>query len=454
MDKTTITQTSEAALLSSILLDPAILPDVRATVPPDNFLDTRNKNAYAALCAVADASQVIDVVSVANAMPGDRMKNLLYLNELIDLVITASAWRTHAKSLSDAAIRAKVQRLAHTLVELATDRESPVAGLIDTAQTGLVDLQRALVGDSAPVAKLSGVISDVLRDIEHRLANNIKGVRTGFYALDDMTDGLMPGQLWVISAYTSRGKSIFSEQLAVKAAEQGAGVLFTTLEMSARSSGQRIISRTAGVSAQLIRRGILGTDEKTKIADAISKLNQLPLYIYDRDNLQLPKILNQARLMHLQADIKVLVVDYLQLVQVPSVKADNVRERVSQACSAFKSLAKDLGIIVILVSQQSRPYERDPSKEPEPTIFGLKESGSIEQDADTILLLCRPEFFGRENFEKALVKLAKQREGPAPVDIDLVFDRNRVRWLNPGDAYLNQMQTAPKVSLDSEAGEG
>jgi replicative DNA helicase len=256
----------------------------------------------------------------------------------------------------------------------------------------------------------------------------ITGVPSGFADLDNLTSGFQGGELVILAARPSMGKTAFVLNIATHAAVEQHGVAIFSLEMSKESLVQRMLTAEARVDSQLVRRGMLRDFDFTKLARAAGVLQQCPVWIDDTPALTLLEMRSKARRLKAENDVRMIIVDYLQLMRSPEYSDNRVQE-ISDISRSLKGLAKELGVPVVALSQLSRASEQR-GGERKPILSDLRDSGAIEQDADIVMFIHRPEYYDREDESKrglAEIMLAKHRNGPTG-DVHLRFNREYTRF--------------------------
>jgi len=263
-----------------------------------------------------------------------------------------------------------------------------------------------------------------------RSGKSITGVPSGFVDLDAMTSGFQPSELVVVAARPSMGKTAFCLNIAANAAAEGQGIAIFSLEMSKESLVQRMLTATARVDSHRVRQGTLRDSDFTQLARAAGILQTYQLWIDDTPSITLLEMRSKARRLKIDNDVRLIVVDYLQLMRSPEYSENRVQE-ISDISRSLKALARELEIPVIALSQLSRASEQR-GGERKPILSDLRDSGAIEQDADLVIFIHRAEYYDREDESKrglAEVMLAKNRNGPTG-DVQLKFTREYTRFDN------------------------
>ncbi|MCP3919316.1 MAG: replicative DNA helicase [bacterium] len=431
---------AERAVLGALLIAPNRIADVAEFLAPEAFFSKRNGIAYGKLVELADKATAIDLVSLASALKADdtlaQVGGHAYLAELTAVVSSA------AHVLHHAALVAHTANL-RGLIQEAT-------GIIDSAYTAHPDketLEKLFDESEHRIFKLSEerdrggavAMADVLNEAFQRIdaasgRGELTGVPSGFYELDDMLGGFNPGEMTVIAARPSMGKTAFVLNLMEHAAshkpdhfEHMPVVLFFSLEMGRLSICQRMLCSRARVDAHRLRSGKIDRAQYTDLGTAAGELRDMRLLIDDTPGLSIMAIRSRARRVKANKGLDMIVIDYLQLM---TAKAESRQQEISLISRSLKELARELEVPVLALSQLSRAVESREDKRPQ--LSDLRESGSIEQDADVVLMLYRAEYYNQteENKGKAEVICAKQRNGPTG-SAKLQFRGSILRFENP-----------------------
>jgi replicative DNA helicase len=316
------------------------------------------------------------------------------------------------------------------LITEAYEGHSTANELLDTAESRIFQIsqQRAEEG----FTRIKEMLWPTMERIEtlQRSGKAITGVPSGFVDLDAMTSGFQPSELVVVAARPSMGKTAFCLNIAANAAGEGQGIAIFSLEMSKESLVQRMLTATARVDSHRVRQGTLRDSDFTQLARAAGILQTYQLWIDDTPSITLLEMRSKARRLKIDNDVRLVVVDYLQLMRSPEYSENRVQE-ISDISRSLKALARELEIPVIALSQLSRASEQR-GGERKPILSDLRDSGAIEQDADLVIFIHRPEYYDREDESKrglAEVMLAKNRNGPTG-DVQLKFTREYTRFDN------------------------
>ena len=421
---------AEAAVLSAMLISPDVLQQALVDLSEQDFYIPSNQMIFAAMHAMFDKSLPVDVVSLADYLASqgrlDRVGGRAYLIELGNNTMPLLNWEHHAEILRrDTTLRLIIEATAN-ISALAYSAPEDTKEVVNDAEKMLFSVTDRDVRST--YSKLSDVMMDLYAELED-MANNGKdtqGVETGFPSLDKALLGLRPGQMVVVGARPGVGKTSFALSLATNAAARGTSVALFSLEMSSEEVAQRLLAAQANVGLQDIRSGRIKGEQWKDIIRATGELSQFDIMIDDKPDTTITEIRAKGRRMLHGKEKGLLIIDYLQLVSPPANgrRSDSRATEVSEMSRGIKIMAKDLGVPVIALSQLSRQVESRTGKRPQ--LSDLRESGSIEQDADIVIMLDRS--MSEEEAARAdrpdpgvtQAIVAKNRSGPL-VDVDLTF---------------------------------
>ncbi len=439
---------AEMAVLGAMLLSPQDAgSQARERLSEQHFYHAAHRVIFREIAALQDAMQAVDMITVTQRLQDKRLLEDIggasYLAELVSRVPTTANLDHYIDIVWEKFLLRQLIEAAHGIIARSFEQQDDVQGWIDEVEQQIFNItaEKTVTG-ARPVKDF---IKDAMLSIERLYDQRgaVSGVPTGFRDLDRLTSGLHPGNMVVIAGRPSMGKTALAMNIAEHAAiDQNIPVGVFSLEMSSEELVKRLLCSRAKVNLRAVRDGFLAERDFHPLTSAASQLMKAPLYIDDSAGLTINQVRARARRMHLQFGIRLLVVDYLQLMRAPSRRADTSRQaEVADISAGIKSLAKELGIPVIVLSQLNRqPESRDEGK---PRLSDLRESGSIEQDADLVGLLVRPEAYEDDEDKRAALKgkatliIAKQRNGPTG-DVDLTFLSEYTRFedaarIEPGD---------------------
>ena len=424
---------AERALIGGILRNPEMLQTVRAITTADGFYFDANQRVYQAMCDLEDSHAPVDLVSLNAILHRrkdlDDIGGVTYLAELWEAVPTGASVEYHAKIVHDAAM---VRRLIYTANEIlrdAYDRTAPAADLIADASGKLADLAIKAHGLRDNVRQIAPVMQEVLVDVDNRIAagNDLTGIPTGYYGIDSMLGGLRSGQLIVVGARPSVGKTALGVNIATSAAIAGYPVLLFSLEMPVKEIASRVLSSESGVPMHVFTRGRFLDQVNATLLNATTqgRMRTAGLYVDDSSSITATQMMQVTRLAIRRHKIQAVFVDYLQLIRPENHREQRVQQ-VSAITLKLKNIARDCGIPVVCLCQLNREVESRPDQRPR--LSDLRESGSIEQDADVVILLHRPA--GQEDHAEAWnieAIIGKQRNGPTGT-VPLSYRRGVMRF--------------------------
>lgn len=425
---------AEQAVLGAMLLDQDAALNAAQILTDDMFYREAHRRLFRAMVTLTERRSVIDHITLRDELNRkgelDTIGGYDYIAELTDAVPTAANLEFHAQIVRDKAILRRLIESATSIITEAYDANAAPSELLDSAEARIfhVSQQRREEG----FTRLKEMLWPTMERIEtlQKRGQAITGVPAGFTDLDNLTSGFQPGELVVVAARPSMGKTAFILNIATHAAVEGHGTAIFSLEMSKEALVQRMLTAEARVDSQLVRRGMLRDFDFTKLARAAGVLQSCPVWIDDTPALTLLEMRSKARRLRAESDVRMIVVDYLQLMRSPEYAENRVQE-VSDISRSLKGLAKELAIPVVAVSQLSRASEQR-GGERKPILSDLRDSGAIEQDADLVIFIHRPEYYDRDDESKrglAEIILEKHRNGPTGL-VHLHFNREYTRFDN------------------------
>ncbi|MEY3972362.1 MAG: replicative helicase [Actinomycetota bacterium] len=424
---------AEQSALGGMLLSQEAVADVLEVVSGSDFYAPKHELIFNAIIHLFGRGEPTDVIAVTDHL--NKQGNLLkaggadYLHSLSSFVPTAASAGYYAKIVSDKAILRRLINAGTRIAQSGYDSQGEVEDLVNQAQSEVFAVVSQTAKDD--YVGLSESIDFAIRDIE--LAQNrgggLTGIPTGFTNLDSYTHGLHSGQLVIVAARPSVGKSTFALDIARNAAiRNNQATIFFSLEMGRSEIAMRMLSAESGIYLQSMRKGTLTEGDWAKLAAVRGKINDAPLYIDDSPNMSLVEIRAKCRRLAQQVQLKMVVIDYIQLMS-SGKKVESRQQEVSEFSRALKLLAKELDVPVVALSQLNRQPEQTKDKRPE--LSHLRESGSLEQDADVVVLLHREGLFEKDHPRagEADLILAKQRNGPTGT-VTVAFQGQYSRFVN------------------------
>ena len=438
---------AEQAVLAAMLLDADAVLRATELLDDSMFYQEGHRRIYRGMIALVERGAVIDPLTLADEL--ERRGDLAssggkdYLGVLLDAVPTASNTEYHARIVREKALLRRLIEVSTAIVGEAFEGRLSAAELLDDAEQKIFQVSQAQ--GAGGFVRIKELLWPTMERIEalQRGGRSITGVGSGFKDLDEMTSGFQPSELIIVAARPSMGKTAFVLNVAQHAALEGkVPVAFFSLEMSKDSLMERIISSEARVDAQKIRRGMLRDDDMPRIARAVGILNSAPIFIDDASSLTLLEMRSRARRLKAESGLGLVIIDYLQLIQGPA-SSENRQTEISAISRSLKALAKELQVPVIALSQLSRaPEQRTGESRGRPQLSDLRESGAIEQDADVVMGLYRPDYYAERDAQgiardkdgnvidgRAELIILKQRNGPTG-SVDLFFHKQYTRFDN------------------------
>jgi replicative DNA helicase len=429
---------AEQAVLSAMLIDQDAI--LRATEHVDHTMFYRegHRRLFRAMVAISERGDVVDPLTLSDELQRrgelDASGGKDYIGFLVDAVPTSANVEYHAKIVREKALLRRLIEASTDIVADAFDARQTAGDLLDHAESRIFEIsqQRGREG----FTRIKELLWPTMERIEalQRGGKSITGVASGFTDLDELTSGFQASDLIVVAARPSMGKTAFILNVAQHAAiEHNVPVALFSLEMSKESLVQRMLTGEARVDAQKLRKGMLRDDDFPRLARAAGILAQAPIFIDDSPAITLLEMRSAARRLRADANIGLVVVDYLQLIQSAS-DAENRTQEISQISRSLKALAKELAVPVVALSQLSRATEQRTDKRPQ--LSDLRESGAIEQDADLVMFIYRQEMYegptdkdGNSLEGRAEVIVGKQRNGPTGI-VNLFFHKAYTRFEN------------------------
>lgn len=447
---------AEKSLLGSMLLDHRVIPDVLQFVGrADAFYREAHAAVFDAILKVYNERNSGDIVQILQILQDqetlDDVGGKGYLIELAESVPSAVNAPHYAKIVRDKSqLRELIEAAGQILFDAYHSGDAvgdQARQVLDEAEQRIFKIvEKTVGGDSEDLGTLLQQTLDIL-DANFKHGRQITGLSTGFHELDDITNGLQPGELIIVAARPSMGKTAFALNLAEQIAISGqsgkhAPVAFFSLEMSRQSVTQRMLSAHSGVDSHKMRKNLLQHSDFDRLVESCSVLSEAPIYIDDTPGLTVLQLRAKARRMVAQHGVKCLLIDYLQLMTAPHAAREGRQQEVSTMSRNVKALARELNVPVICLAQLNRGAEQREGHRPR--MADLRESGSIEQDADVIMLLHREEYYhlndpdwpldNPEKVGQAEVIIAKQRNGPTGT-VELTWDGRTTRFKDRAVGY-------------------
>ncbi|MBQ6354940.1 replicative DNA helicase [Candidatus Saccharibacteria bacterium] len=430
---------AEKSLLGAMLISDSAFADVLDKIKYADFYDKRHAEIFRAMTNLYDSHRPIDLTTLTDELRSQKTLKIVggapYLAELTNFVPTASHASAYADIIAKTSTQRKLIAAGSKIVEQAYQDDAKVEELLGDAERELFEVSDK--NNKSDYSALQDLLVDAYDRIEnlHKNKGSLRGLKTGFRDLDKKTAGFQPGDLVIIGARPAMGKTTFAQNLAYNVADLNKkGVLFFSIEMSKEEIVDRMISDVAGVNSWNIRTGNVSDDDFSRIGDALGEMDSIPLYIDETSNMTILELRNKARRAAHDHDIGLIIIDYLQLLQGSDRYAGNRVQEVTEISRGLKTLARELNVPVIALAQLNRGVTDQSRKSNRPVLSDLRDSGSIEQDADLVMMLHRPDYYhqGEEGYEDTNITeviIAKHRHGPVGV-IELYFQKDLNRLVS------------------------
>ncbi len=428
---------AEKSLLGAVMISDAVLPEVLTILKPRDFYEKRHELIFQAMLDLYDQHKPIDLLTLTAELKAKKQLKEVggapYLTELSNFVPASAHAKAYAEIIERASVRRRLIRAGAEITNKAYEDDANVDILIGAAEKELFEVSDKII--KSDYVAMDELLADAFDRIEelHKNKGALRGLKTGFRDLDKKTAGFQKGDLIIIGARPAMGKTTFAQNLAYNIASiTKKGVLFFSMEMAANEIIDRMISDVSGVDNWKMRTGNLSDEEFAKIGDALGEMDEIPIYIDDTSSMTIVELRNKARRAMHDHDIGIVIVDYLQLISGSDRYAGNRVQEVTEISRGLKILARELEIPVVALAQLSRSVTgRD---DPRPVLSDLRESGSIEQDADLVMFLHRPDYYRQndDNYEETHITellVAKHRHG-AVGKIELYFHPELLRFMS------------------------
>ncbi len=425
---------AEASLLGALLIDSDAIVKIADIIGAADFYEERHRHIFEAISHLYEQHRPIDVLTLSDQLKGagflEAVGGAAYLTELTNFVPTAAHAEQYAEIVSQKAIRRRLINASQDIVGMGFNESTNLQELIEEAETRLFEVSQKHVKQD--IASLESILSESFERLDelHKDKGRIRGVPTGFKDLDNMLAGLQRSDLFILAARPSMGKTALALNLAHNVAVKShETVLLFSLEMSKEQLVDRMLAMESGVDAWALRTGNLTDTDFEKIGHAMGTLGEAPIYIDDTPGITVSDLRTKARREAHLRPLGLIVVDYLQLMSGGAkFGGDGNRvQEISEISRGLKGIARELNVPLIALSQLSRSVEsRTP---PHPQLSDLRESGSIEQDADVVAFIYREDYYNPDSERKGIVDIMikKHRNGPTG-NVELYFDKEKQRF--------------------------
>ncbi|SDD86130.1 replicative DNA helicase [Paenibacillus sp. UNCCL117] len=418
---------AEQAVLGAILLDGDALVTAMERITDEDFYRGAHKHIFEAMIEIAEANEPVDLITLTARLQDkqqlEEVGGISYLSQLANAVPTAANVDYYAQIVEEKSMLRRLIRAATQIVSNGYAGEDEVGTLLSDAEARIMEISQARSGSG--FIAIRDVLMEVFEKVEmlFNQKGSTTGIKSGFSDLDKMTSGFQRSDLIIVAARPSVGKTAFALNIAqnIGVREKETVAIFS-LEMGAAQLVQRMICAEANVDAGRMRTGFLEPDDWEKLTMAIGSLSEANIYIDDSPSVTVADIRAKCRRLKKEKGLGMILIDYLQLIHGRG-KGDNRQQEVSEISRTLKQIARELDVPVIALSQLSRGVEQRQDKRP--MMSDLRESGSIEQDADIVAFLYRDDYYDKESEKKNIIEIiiAKQRNGPVGT-VELAFLKN------------------------------
>jgi replicative DNA helicase len=438
---------AERALLGAIFLKPDVMHDVAVTIHPESFYADKHAQIYQAIFEVFTKGDPIDILSISTKLKSneqlERIGGASYISELAESVPAAGNALYYAEVVSSRATLRGLIHAADDIAELGFSDPENVDEVLDQAEKKVYSVSNA--STTQKFKTIGSSLSEAWERFEHLSENQDvhRGVPTGFTSLDNVLAGFQKSDLIILAARPSMGKTTFALDIARNAALKfKASVGIFSLEMSDQQLVDRMLASEAGVDSWKLRTGRLSTDQEFEaVQDAMARLAEARIFIDDEPGTNIIKMRSAARRLKNEHGLDMLIVDYLQLMSPTASKAsDSMTQQVTEISRSLKILARELDVPVLALSQLSRAVEQRGGR---PRLSDLRDSGSIEQDADVVMFIHREDKINKESERPNIAEILVEKHRNGPVGMaELYFDERHVRFLNI-DTHHTQHSSGP-----------
>ena len=425
---------SEQAVIGSMLTDKEAVSAAIEVLKPEDFYREDNRTIFEAILNLYGRSEPIDIITLKSELSSmgkfEAVGGLEYIAELPDKVPTTANVEQYIKIVEEKSVLRNLIKTANEIITLGYDQTQEVDGIIDGAEKKIFEVMQKK--NQKGYTPIKDILVETFTELEqlYNQKQRITGIPTGFSDLDFRTSGLHNSDLILVAARPAIGKSAFALNIASNAAVRAkVPVAIFSLEMSKEQMTSRILCSEAMVDSNKVRTGKIDDEEWSKLAAASGELSEANIYIDDTPGISIMEIRAKCRKMKIEKNIGLVVIDYLQLVQGSGKRGGSREQEIAEISRSLKILAKEINVPVIALSQLSRAPEQRPDHRP--MLSDLRESGSIEQDADIVMFLYRDDYYNEDSEKKniAEVILAKHRAGSTGT-VELLWLGNYTKFAN------------------------
>ena len=424
---------AEQAVLGAMLIEKEAIARVTELLKGGDFYREAHRLIFEAMLDLYNRNEAVDMITVIELLKREKKKKkvggIAYVTSLANSVPTAANVHYHAKIVEEKALLRQLIQTSTKIAALGYEGSEEVSQIVDQAEKMILEVSnRRIGGDFTPI---KSIVLDAFGKIEqlYESRGGITGLATGFKDLDRLTSGLQKSDLILVAARPSMGKTAFTLNIASNVAiREKKAVAFFSLEMSKEQLVQRMLCAEASIDSQKLRIGELEDDDWTKLINAADRLSGAPIFIDDTAGISVLEMRSKARRLKVEHDLSLMIIDYLQLMQGSGGKGgENRQQEISEISRSLKGLARELGVPVVALSQLSRSVESRQVKKP--MLSDLRESGSLEQDADIVAFLYREDYYNPDTENKNITEIivAKHRNGPVD-SVQLFFHKQFTRF--------------------------
>ncbi|CQR45833.1 Replicative DNA helicase [Paraliobacillus sp. PM-2] len=430
---------AEQAVLGAIFLEPDAMSTASELLLPTDFYRASHQRIFQVMMQLSDKGEPIDLVTVttslSNAKQLDDVGGVSYLSDLASAVPTAANISYYTKIVEEKALLRRLIRTATDIVTESFSKEDDVEEVLSEAERNILEVSNRK--NSGAFKNIKDVLIEVYDNIEqlHQNDADITGIPTGFRDLDKITSGFQRNDLIIVAARPSVGKTAFALNIAQNVAiKTDENVAIFSLEMGAEQLVNRMLCAEGNIDAQRLRTGHLETEDWGKLTMAMGSLSNAGIFIDDTPGIRVNEIRSKCRRLKQEHGLGMILIDYLQLIQGSANSRENRQQEVSEISRSLKGLARELNVPLIALSQLSRGVESRQDKRP--MMSDLRESGSIEQDADIVGFLYRDDYYDKESEKQNIIEiiLAKQRNGPVGT-VELAFVKEYNKFVDLDHRY-------------------
>lgn len=430
---------AEQAVIGAIFLEPEAFSTASELLRPDDFYRAGHQRIFQAMTTLSDRGEPIDLVTVTTLLSSDQVLDevggVTYLTDLASSVPTAANISHYSKIVEEKALLRRLIRTATDIVTTSFEKEGDVDGVLNEAEKNILEVSGR--SNAGSFKAIKDVLIEVYDNIEelHQNSGAVTGVPTGYRDLDKITSGFQRNDLIIIAARPSVGKTAFALNIAQNVATKTEeSVAIFSLEMGADQLVSRMLCAEGNIDSQRLRTGNLESDDWGKLTMAMGSLSNAGIYIDDSPGIRVSEIRSKCRRLKQEHGLGMIIIDYLQLIQGSGNSQENRQQEVSEISRSLKGLARELEVPLIALSQLSRGVEQRQDKRP--MMSDLRESGSIEQDADIVGFLYRDDYYDTESEQQNIIEIiiSKQRNGPTGT-VELAFVKEYNKFVDLDHRY-------------------